>query len=241
MGSHQKACVKAVHHSATGEVASSSLVQQLATVGGSNSQTLVLSSGNQPINNKRPHFRVVLNSDEIKSLIDAKDQEIKIQEAAVKHVVQNNQQMVSEAKKPRLSTSLGNNEQSAMVIVSEATTTTLNVNPTVTTNTSHDDDIAEVEIQEPMERNSNEDKNEVEGAATLGGIKPVVRKRAPIFPFEASDHYVPDNNSNNVINKYAINPPPSEAENRQGFCLRQFKGGQQRFICTICGKHYTTT
>ena len=65
---------------------------------------------------------------------------------------------------------------------------------------------------------------ETEGSMAMGSIKPVVRKRAPIFPFEASDHYVPDNNSNNVINKHAINPPPSDAENRQGFCLRQFKG-----------------
>ena len=52
-----------------------------------------------------------------------------------------------------------------------------------------------------------------------------------IFPFEAADHYVPDNNSNNVINKHAINPPPSDAENRQGFCLRQFKG--RMFCCFL--------
>ena len=223
MVSHQKACVKAAQNSSTDGV-SSSLVQQLATVSGANNQTVLLSAGNQPINNKRPYFKVVLNSEEIKSLIDAKDQEIKIQEDAVKKAVQNNHQMSSEAKKPKLSSTPNSNEQAAMVIVSEATTTTLNVNPTVTCNSEQDDDIAEVEIQQPIKRKSSEGIDESESSSTREGIKPVVRKRAPIFPFEASDHYVPDNNSNNVINKYAINPPPSEAENRQGFCLRQFKG-----------------
>lgn len=192
-------------------------------------------------------FKVVLNSEEIKSLIDAKDKEIKKQEAAVKQVVENQQQTqkTNNAKKLRLSTS---ETQSPVVVVSEATTTTLNVNPTITGSNDEDmdddedDDITEVDIQQaPSETNENGTTKEMDGSISVGGIKPVVRKRAPIFPFEAADHYVPDNNSNNVINKYAINPPPSEAENRQGFCLRQFKGGQQRFICTICGKHYTTT
>ena len=223
MVSHQKACIKAAQNSSP-EVSSSSLLQQLGTVGATNNQTVLLSSGNQTINNKRPYFKVVLNSDEIKSLIDAKDQEIKIQEAAVKQVVQNNHQIASEAKKQKLSSTNNTSDSAAMVIVSEATTTTLNVNPTVNANSVQDDDIAEVEVQQPIKRKSSEGSIESEASATLGGIKPVVRKRAPIFPFEASDHYVPDNNSNNVINKYAINPPPSEAENRQGFCLRQFKG-----------------
>ena len=72
-------------------------------------------------------------------------------------------------------------------------------------------------------------------------IKQVVRKRAPIFPFEPEDHYVPDNNSNNIIPKGDINPPPTSAERRQGYCLRPFRDtGQQRYICTVCGKHYTT-
>ena len=223
MVSHQKACIKAAQNSST-EASSSSLLQQLGTVSATNNQTVLLSSGNQTINNKRPYFKVVLNSDEIKSLIDAKDQEIKIQEAAVKQVVQNSHHIASEAKKPKLSSTNNISDSAAMVIVSEATTTTLNVNPTVNANSAQDDDIAEVEVQQPIKRKSSEGNMESEASATLGGIKPVVRKRAPIFPFEASDHYVPDNNSNNVINKYAINPPPSEAENRQGFCLRQFKG-----------------
>ena len=74
-----------------------------------------------------------------------------------------------------------------------------------------------------------------------GMMKQVVRKRAPIFPFEPEDHYVPDNNSNNIIPKSDIEPPPTSAERRQGYCLRPFRdSGQQRYICTVCGKHYTT-
>ena len=140
--------------------------------------------------------------------------------------------MSNDAKKPRLSNDSSSTTEitdSPVVIVSEATTTTLNVNPTVTTNDDDDeyddDDISEVEIQEDFNM-ENGKSIETEGSMALASIKPVVRKRAPIFPFEASDHYVPDNNSNNVINKHAINPPPSDAENRQGFCLRQFKGTQ---------------
>jgi hypothetical protein len=219
MVSHQKACVNAIQIPA-----GATTVQQLNNMVGGNNTVVISNSG---LNNKRPYFKVVLNSDEIKSLIDAKDQEIKIQEAAVKHVVENNQQMSNDAKKPRLSNDSSSSTDSPVVIVSEATTTTLNVNPTFTTNDDDDDydddDISEVEIQEDFNM-ENGQSMENEGAMAMGSIKPVVRKRAPIFPFEASDHYVPDNNSNNVINKHAINPPPSDAENRQGFCLRQFKG-----------------
>ena len=32
-------------------------------------------------------------------------------------------------------------------------------------------------------------------------IKASIRKRAPVFPFEPEDHYVPDNNSNNVMSR----------------------------------------
>ena len=72
-------------------------------------------------------------------------------------------------------------------------------------------------------------------------VKQVVRKRAPIFPFEPEDHYVPDNNSNNIISKTEIEPAPTAIERRQGYCLRPFKDtGQQRYICVVCGKHYTT-
>ena len=224
MVSHQKACVKSAQ-----QLPTTSMGQPvLGAVGGSNTNTVFISDAGR--NNKRPLFKVVLNSEEIKSLIDAKDQEIKKQEAAVKQVVENQQQTqkTNNAKKLRLSTS---ESQSPVVVVSEATTTTLNVNPTITGNNDEDmdddedDDITEVDIQQaPSETNENGIPKEIDGSISVGGIKPVVRKRAPIFPFEAADHYVPDNNSNNVINKYAINPPPSEAENRQGFCLRQFKG-----------------
>ena len=55
-------------------------------------------------------------------------------------------------------------------------------------------------------------------------VKQVVRKRAPIFPFEPEDHYVPDNNSNNIISKMEIEPAPTAVERRQGYCLRPFKG-----------------
>ena len=66
MVSHQKACIKAAQNSPS-EASSSSLLQQLGTVGATNNQTVLLSSGNQTINNKRPYFKVVLNSDEIKT------------------------------------------------------------------------------------------------------------------------------------------------------------------------------
>ena len=74
-----------------------------------------------------------------------------------------------------------------------------------------------------------------------GVVKQVVRKRAPIFPFEPEDHYIPDNNSNNIIPKEEIVPAPTAIERKQGYCLRPFREtGQQRYICTVCGKHYTT-
>merc|ERR1712012_1481048 len=72
-------------------------------------------------------------------------------------------------------------------------------------------------------------------------VKQVVRKRAPIFPFEPEDHYIPDNNSNNIIPKEEIVPAPTNIERKQGYCLRPFREtGQQRYICAVCGKHYTT-
>ena len=81
--------------------------------------------------------------------------------------------------------------------------------------------------------NNNESNN--------GVVKQIVRKRAPIFPFEPEDHYIPDNNSNNIIPKEEIVPPPTNIERKQGYCLRPFREtGQQRYICTVCGKHYTT-
>ena len=216
MVSHQKACSKAA------QAPAATMVQQATS-----SATRIVSHSSG-IGEKRPLFKVVLNSDEIKNLIAAKDEEIRKQEEAVKHVVQIQQSVTKKrriATTARLQGNIGSitqanvGEQSPIVIVSAATSTTLNVNP-VTQVTGEDDDeyeaddITEVEI----------DDEQLNDSSTGGSIKPVVRKRAPIFPFEAEDHYVPDNNSNNVINKLAINPPPSAAEKRQGFCLRQFKG-----------------
>ena len=44
-----------------------------------------------------------------------------------------------------------------------------------------------------------------------------------------------------VLFQSDIHPPPTSAERRQGYCLRPFRDtGQQRYICTVCGKHYTT-
>lgn len=56
----------------------------------------------------------------------------------------------------------------------------------------------------------------------------------------SSDGYKPDNNSNNVINRNDIQPPPNDHELVQGFCQRRLVNGQTRLICVTCGKHYTT-
>ena len=64
-------------------------------------------------------------------------------------------------------------------------------------------------------------------------IKPVERRRAPPqAKFPTDDFYIPDNNSNNVVNKEHINPPPNEEERRVGFCQRTISDGRQRLICT---------
>ena len=64
-------------------------------------------------------------------------------------------------------------------------------------------------------------------------IKPVERRRAPPqAKFPTDDFYIPDNNSNNVVNKEYINPPPNEEEVRTGFCQRTISDGRQRLICT---------
>ena len=44
-----------------------------------------------------------------------------------------------------------------------------------------------------------------------------------------------------MIGRHQVQPPPTDEEKKQGYCIRQFANCQQRFICTICGKHYTTT
>ena len=64
-------------------------------------------------------------------------------------------------------------------------------------------------------------------------IKPVERRRAPPqAKFPTDDSYIPDNNSNNVVNKEHINPAPNEEERRAGFCQRTISDGRQRLICT---------
>ena len=60
--------------------------------------------------------------------------------------------------------------------------------------------------------NGNNDSSADESVGSSNSssvVKTVVRKRAPVFPFEPEDHYVPDNNSNNIISKHDIHPPPT--------------------------------
>ena len=54
--------------------------------------------------------------------------------------------------------------------------------------------------ESPISISEFSDEDSIAGNGNLA-IKQVVRKRAPIFPFEPEDHYVPDNNSNNIIPK----------------------------------------
>ena len=46
--------------------------------------------------------------------------------------------------------------------------------------------------------------------------------------------------SNNIIPVQDILPPPSTLESQHGYCRRPFcETGQNRYICTICGKHFS--
>ena len=141
-----------------------------------------------------------LNSDEIKNLIMAKDDEMKRKEEAAKIVAQaeQKQHLADEAKKRKATT-----------MVSAKPSKILMSGPVMVSPTMKVDQL------------------------------PEVAKKADNL--DSDDHYTPDNNSNNVINKHQINPPPTEDEFKQGYCIRQFANSQQRFICTVCGKHYTTT
>ena len=60
-----------------------------------------------------------------------------------------------------------------------------------------------------------------------------------------TDHgreYIPDTNSNNILHLEGIAPPPDSSERKKGYMLRPVgPGGQQRYICVECGKHYTTS
>ena len=46
--------------------------------------------------------------------------------------------------------------------------------------------------------------------------------------------------SNNIISIQDILPPPTALEIQQGCCQRPFgQSGENRYICTICGKHFS--
>ena len=46
--------------------------------------------------------------------------------------------------------------------------------------------------------------------------------------------------SNNIIPIKDILPPPTILESQHGYCRRPFcETGKQRYICTICGKHFS--
>ena len=63
-----------------------------------------------------------------------------------------------------------------------------------------------------------------------------------IVETENGREYIPDTNSNNILALDAIYPPADKSEMKKGFMLRPVgPGGQQRYICTECGKHYTTS
>ena len=47
--------------------------------------------------------------------------------------------------------------------------------------------------------------------------------------------------TNNIIPIQDIHPPPTDLERQQGHCQRPFcQTGQNRYICTICGKHFSS-
>merc|ERR1719471_1931789 len=72
----------------------------------------------------------------------------------------------------------------------------------------------------------------------LSGSNPRAHR---IVETENGREYIPDTNSNNILALDAIYPPADKSEMKKGFMLRPVgPGGQQRYICTECGKHYTT-
>ena len=63
-----------------------------------------------------------------------------------------------------------------------------------------------------------------------------------IVETENGREYIPDTNSNNILALDGIYPPPDNSEMKKGYMLRPVgPGGQQRYICVDCGKHYTTS
>ena len=63
-----------------------------------------------------------------------------------------------------------------------------------------------------------------------------------IVETENGREYIPDTNSNNILALDGIYPPPDSSEFKKGYMLRPVgPGGQQRYICVECGKHYTTS
>ena len=53
-------------------------------------------------------------------------------------------------------------------------------------------------------------------------------------------HTITFTNSNNIIPIQDILPPPTDQERQQGHCQRPFyQTGNNRYICTVCGKHFS--
>ena len=63
------------------------------------------------------------------------------------------------------------------------------------------------------------------------------------FEYETTNKRTYDfkfNRNNNIIPIQDIQPPPTAIERQQGYCQRPFcQTGQNRYICTICGKHFS--
>lgn len=73
----------------------------------------------------------------------------------------------------------------------------------------------------------------------LSGSNPRAHR---IVETENGREYIPDTNSNNILALDGIEPPPDNSEMKKGYMLRPVgPGGQQRYICVDCGKHYTTS
>ncbi len=93
--------------------------------------------------------------------------------------------------------------------------------------------------RQPPARFRTDKQKALEAAAANSKVNLRVASAADTSVPCDTDHYVPDNNSKNVMNKDLLEPPPTASEKKQGFCQRKVRG-QSRYVCTVCGKHYTT-
>ena len=125
-------------------------------------------------------FKVVLNSDEIKNLIQAKDEEIRKQEEA-------NRVARATAEKNTLSGPI------PMVSIPTNVLAESNVSddPDIKHEPMSDDSFDEDEDLAEDDANNDDDDDYDEGVDPLEAslkpiVKPVVRKRAPVFPFEVN-------------------------------------------------------